>query len=212
MKVYGWVLVVLALCTCPAYGVPAINEDFETGVPPAGWTVVDNAGQGVVWTTNVAEGRNNDTGGSGMAAHCDSDNYLHVPYDTELISPAFLVPANGDLQFDTYFKTLVFGEVADVDITTDGGSNWINLLHWETEHGPYEHVTLPLGAYAGQNAQVRFHYYNPVDFQPWDWYWQVDDVVIATAGGGGGGSAIPEPAGVGLAAIGGLLFVRRRRA
>jgi MYXO-CTERM domain-containing protein len=212
MKVYGWVLVVLALCTCPAYGVPAINEDFETGVPPAGWTVVDNAGQGVVWTTNVAEGRNNDTGGSGMAAHCDSDNYLHVPYDTELISPAFLVPANGDLQFDTYFKTLVFGEVADVDITTDGGSNWVNLLHWETEHGPYLHITLPLGAYVGQNAQVRFHYYNPVDFQPWDWYWQVDDVVIATAGGGGGGSAIPEPAGVGLAAIGALLFVRRRRA
>ncbi len=29
-----------------------LREDFETGVPSSGWTVIDNAGTGVIWKTN----------------------------------------------------------------------------------------------------------------------------------------------------------------
>jgi MYXO-CTERM domain-containing protein len=92
---------------------------------------------------------------------------------------------------------------ADVDITIDGGVSWINLLRWNEDHLG-EHVALSLATYAGQTAQARFHYYTS-EPSPWDFYWQVDDVVIA-----GEGEPIPEPAGLGLLGMA-LLAARRKR-
>jgi hypothetical protein len=155
------------------------TEDFEAGVPPAGWTMIDNvAGGGAYWSDNVMFSELNYTGASGNCAMCDSDWFGSGIYlDTELISPSFVVGAGAALDYDTAYSDLVTGnDYADVDINV--GAGWVTLLSWDSDFLGPQHVTLDLSAYVGQVAQIRFHYYD-VSSTGWDWYWQVDHVVIS---------------------------------
>jgi hypothetical protein len=155
------------------------TEDFETGVPPTGWTVVDNvAGGGAYWSDNVFFSEGNYTGASGNCAMCDSDWFGSGIYlDTELISPPFVVGPGAALDYDTAYSDLSSGnDYADVDIYI--GGSWVNLLSWDADYFGPQHVTLDLSAYTGQTAQIRFHYYD-ISTTGWDWYWQVDHVVVS---------------------------------
>jgi len=157
----------------------AFTEDFEAGVPPAGWTMIDNVvGGGAYWSDNVMFGEVNYTGASGNCAMCDSDWFGSGIYlDTELISPSFVVGASAALDYDTAYSDLTTGnDYADVDINV--GAGWVTLLSWDADFFGPQHVTLDLSAYVGQTAQIRFHYYD-VSTTGWDWYWQVDHVVIS---------------------------------
>jgi hypothetical protein len=149
-------------------------EDFESGTfPPAGWTVVDNLGNGT-WDTSSAFSHGNGAG-TGEAAAIDSDNYGGVDIDGELLTPLFDVPATGyALDFDHYFNFFLTNEIGDVDISIDGGISWVNLASY-TLMDYQEHASLSLDAYAGMTGlQVRFHYYQA----NYDWYWQVDNVEV----------------------------------
>jgi hypothetical protein len=66
--------------------VDVLTEDFEGGTPPAGWTVVDNAGTGVAWNTAAYWGEGNYCG-TGEAATVSSDAFGTANYDTWLITP-----------------------------------------------------------------------------------------------------------------------------
>ena len=71
-------------------------------------------------------------------------------------------------------------DYADVDISTDGGSTWTNLLRWDSDHLGGETVTLDLTPYAGSiMSMIRFHYYA----SGWCWWWMIDDVVVTRTGG-----------------------------
>ena len=62
-------------------------------------------------------------------------------------------------------------DMAEVDITTDGGGTWTNLLHWEVDkRGPLK-VDLDFSAYSGETVQIRF-----VNVADQDRWWQVDNV------------------------------------
>jgi hypothetical protein len=170
----------LVLVASVAWG-QAFTEDFEAGVPPAGWIVTDNAGDGVVWTTASSYGEGNYTGGSGDCAMCDSDAAGSGIYlDTELITHTFTVPGAATLEFDANYQNLAGSDYFDVDI--DVGAGWVNLLSWNEDHGgfgapPGEHVVLDLAGFAGETAAIRFHYYDP-NGTGWDWYIQVDQVEL----------------------------------
>jgi len=177
----------LAACEAPGYGMVGFFEDFETGVPPAGWTVVDNiSGGGLTWNTNTFYGDGNYTGGAGIAADVNSDNNRGVPYDTELVTPVLNVADLPSLvlTFLVNYQNYSGSEYLDVDISTDGGTTWTNILHWNDDHGnlystPGEKVSVDLTSYVGTAAsfQLRWHYYSP-DTAPWDWYAQIDEVAI----------------------------------
>jgi hypothetical protein len=155
------------------------TEDFEAGVPPTGWTMVDNVvGGGAYWSDNVMFGEGNYTGASGNCAMCDSDWFGSGIYlDTELISPSFVVGAGAALDYDTAYSDLLTGhDYADTDINV--GAGWVTLLSWDADYLGPQHVTLDLSAYTGQTAQIRFHYYDN-NATGWDWYWQVDHVVVS---------------------------------
>lgn len=169
--------------TSQAYVAPdcqtIVNEQFESGDIPAGWLVVDNLSGGQVWRFDDPAGRGNLTGGAGGFAIIDSDFEAGMQ-DTELHTPLYdLSTATAvSLTFNTDFRWYVGGddEKADVDISTDGGTNWINV--WQKTGADYRGPvteTVNLNALAaGNSVIVRFHYYNA----NFDWWWQVDNVTL----------------------------------
>ncbi|MCK4981442.1 MAG: hypothetical protein KAS17_00890, partial [Victivallaceae bacterium] len=103
--------------------------------------------------------------------------------DTSLITPPLDLSAASYivLYFDTAYNDAWFlqDDYADVDVSTNGGSSWINVFHWEdlkTSHRPYTNASprVNISVAAGcPDALVRFHYFTPEDY-----WWEIDDIMI----------------------------------
>ncbi len=168
-----------------------IDEGFENGVPPADWTVVDNAGTGVVWKTSTEWSDGNYTGGEGEAADVNSDEAGHAMFDTELWTPEINVMGRRDiyLNYKANFQDLGNQDFLDVDLSFDGGTTWTTVLSWNEDHGqlngtPGEEVTILLDDYIPSGAStmiIRWHYHT-LDTDPWQWYAQIDDVQLIAGG------------------------------
>lgn len=169
MKRICFVVLIIGILAAgiPSFAADVLYEKFEAGIPGT-WTIVDNrSGSCGVWQSNDAGGRGNLTGGPGGFAIVDSD--YEGCADTALITPSFDVPLNAHFTFNTDYNYLT--DMAEVDITTDGGGTWTNLLHWELDQrGPLE-VDLDFSAYSGETVQIRF-----VNVADQDRWWQVDNV------------------------------------
>ena len=152
-------------------------ESFSTPITPTDWSVINAGSAG--WVFNNPHSRVNYTGGAGGFAIADSDHYgPGVTMSTELRSPVMnLSTLNGvTLTFKTDLNYYEFGggsEVADVDVSADGGGTWSNVWQQTADARGPRQITLDLSALAGQpDVQLRFHYYNAV----YDGWWQIDDV------------------------------------
>jgi len=188
-------------CTAPGYSPrdPLIDEDFEAGVAPAGWTVIDNASSGPVWTDLAGCGESgNFTNGSGEAACASSADAGNAEFDTELWTPLFDLTAEpvADLYLSVNYQNNGGSDFFEIDLSTDGGVSWPNnLLSWNEDHGsfrapPGEDVAIDLLAAGatGSNNLLRFHYFDPNTGDE-DLYVQIDDVLIhdSTCNFDGGG-------------------------
>lgn len=160
---------------------------FDDGIAPS-WTVVDNAGLGIVWSSVAGSGiGGNYTGGAGDAASVSSDA-APGDFDTELHSNSFsLVGYTGaSLEYLVDYQNFGFLDFLNLDISTDGGSTWKNLLSWNEDHpvgglftATGELVSVDLSHYAGEaDVKLRWHYFDP-NSNDWDWYAQIDDVSLA---------------------------------
>jgi len=211
---------------------PQITEDFEAGVPPAGWSVVDDSIGVIVWLAGSANtcGQTNDTNGSGDFAVADSDCYggSSTPFDTSLVTESynFCSSLNSGMEASLNYQNYAAYDAFAIDC--DGGAGWQNLLYWNEDHGsfgapPGEDISLDLSAFDGApSVTCRFRYYDQGN-TGWWWWAQVDDMVLLSDGvittpgvddcGGGG---IPATTGVGLVllvlALGGssAYFLRRK--
>ena len=104
----------------------------------------------------------NNTGGTGGFAILDSDCDGLVQDDAYLNTPSIDLSGvpSPILQFNSDYIDL--DSIADVDISTDGGSNWTNV--WERagadDPGPSTQ-TLDISGQAGGQADVRarFHFH-----------------------------------------------------
>ncbi|REL28081.1 DUF4215 domain-containing protein [Thalassotalea euphylliae] len=159
---------------------------FDEGIAPS-WTVVDNEGTGIMWSNITGSGvGGNFTGGSGDAATANSDA-TPGEFNTELHSNSFsLADWNGAaLQFLVDYQNLSFLDFLNLDISTDGGNSWTNMLSWNEDHpagGLFndngESVSVDLTHYAGEeDVKLRWHYFDP-NTGDWDWYAQIDDVSL----------------------------------
>ena len=167
---------------CPAC-YSFVDEDFENPFPPVNWNVINNGGT-CVWMRNdqVTSGRPNYAGGDGFAADADSDRCgSGTTMDTELRTMTLDLTEvqTATLQYVTAYNDIATGgDIADVDVSIDGGSIWTNILHWDADHspnGPGELVQLDLTPFAGNpNVLIRYHYY----LATYDWWWEVDQVDV----------------------------------
>lgn len=169
--------------THPGTVAELLAEDFEVW-PPAGWTIDADPASCDTWLSTETTEYTNNTGGTGFAADANSD-YCGDAMDTWMISPVmdFSGFDSVSLQFKSDFWD--YGNVDDgyVDVSVDGGTTWTNVLHYEKQdyYGPRTE-TVDLSAYVGETTvTLRFHYVAP----DWDWWWQVDDVVVSATGGAG---------------------------
>jgi subtilisin family serine protease len=179
-----------ACLTAPGYrnGSDGVYETFDGQVAPAGWTVVDNKGNGQTWKFTDAGNRGNLTGAAGGFAIVDSDKYgSGQNQDTSLVSPVvdLTAVAAPKIKFNQDLN-IYSDEKVDVDLSIDGGTTWATVLTQNVDTRGIKEIAIPQAA--GKSAvQVRFHYYN-ASFEYW---WEVDSVLI--------GSAVTcEPTGGGL--------------
>ncbi len=169
--------------TCNAFGYgfnyDGTSADFNDGQLPAGWTIVDNIGNGEVWRFDDPANRGNLTGGDGDFAIIDSDFHGSGPthnQDSSLVTPvldfsAMDAPIIGFNQDYNDFGA----ENADVDVSIDGGATWTNLLRQTADVRGPRFTVIPIPQAAGQPAvQVRFHYFN-ANFEFW---WELDNVFV----------------------------------
>ncbi|MEP6995676.1 MAG: carboxypeptidase-like regulatory domain-containing protein, partial [Acidobacteriota bacterium] len=177
-----------SVCNAPGYtpgppGTVVFSEAFDGGVLPPGWSAINNSGQGAGWViqTDFApcfEVAGNPTGGTGAFALVNSDCDFLVLDDEELRTPSLDLSASAApvLNFNSDYHAL--GDVADVDVSTDGGLSWNNIWRRTSDaRGPVvEQATITGGA--GQaDVRLRFHYYNAF----FAWWWAVDNVVVSNA-------------------------------
>ncbi len=154
-----------------------MSENFDNVTLPAGWTVVDNTGNGD-WTF-VTDYNGNTLDGTPFAM-IDSDNYGQVDIDTELISPEIDVSTLNYIfiSFDHFFDAYIsdaLTEIGDVDVYD--GTQWVNVYSVDTDTGDWgnpDHQIIDVTAYKNANFKVRFHYYNA----NYEWYWAIDNVQI----------------------------------
>jgi len=178
----------------PSVCVPVATEiacnidpvGFDEGIGQS-WSVIDNAGTGIVWSNVSGSGiGSNYTGGSGDAATANSDA-TPGEFDTELHSNTFSLAGwtGVSLEYLVNYQNLASSDFLNLDISTDGGNSWTNMLSWNEDHPPgglfnttNETVSVDLTKYAGEdNVKLRWHYFDP-NTGDWDWYAQIDDVSL----------------------------------
>ncbi len=164
--VRDYALLVGDYCQAPGYLVDnGLYEPFDAPTLPAGWSVMDHAGEGVIWRFDDPAKRSNRTGGEGGFAVADSSYAGLKHVDSSLISPSIDFSGQGlvVLEFDQDFAIypLSTAEVADVDVSINGGA-WENVLHQEEDAIGSNHQTVDISAWAGwqSDVRIRFHYYN----------------------------------------------------
>lgn len=184
-------------CSAPGYSfVKGFSQDFNgSSFPPSGWSVNNGISNSTVtWGTAADWLVSNWTGGTGETADAGSNvAWAHSPgpYDTSLVTPPIPVtslPANPVLRYKTNFQHTTFdSEALDLDISTDGGSNWTTISHWASASDscggygslPGCNILVNIGSYvpASGSIELRWHYYDTATFAH-DAYAQVDDVAI----------------------------------
>ena len=175
-----WTLAVDATtCNAPGYSRTGLQEGFDAGVVPPGWLLVTPSGPPwSVVTEDPCGTFVNGTGGSGPFAVSKYGCTDEVLYDNELRTPS--VDMSGFSSAGVAFSSSFFAgafDVADVDISTDGGSGWTNVFRRDSlnDPGPVRHTIDITGLAAGQSdVRARFHFYNAFA----EGYWQVDDVFL----------------------------------
>lgn len=176
----------LTACIAPGYVAnrTGVEESFDAGVLLSGWTLVDDAGDGVLWRFDDLRSRGNLTGGIGPFAIIDSDAAGTLNVDAALRSPSFdfsTAPAVVVLEFKYDFRWYAFSqdEGADVDVSNDGGGSWTNI--WQraggSDRGPKTaQVDISALAAGESDVRVRFRYYDA----NYEYWWQVDDISIGS--------------------------------
>lgn len=169
----------LTACIAPGYTQFGVSEAFGSGVLPTDWSV---SGTVASWRFNNPGNRTNQTGGSGGMAIADSDYFgAGVSMNTELRTPPMDLSSlpTVTLRFKTHLFYYELGggaEVADVDVSADGGSSWVNVWRRMADvNGPStQEIDISAQAAGQSQVMVRFHFYNAV----YDGWWQVDDVQL----------------------------------
>jgi len=154
-------------------------EDFEAGV--GNWTITNDGGT-CVWEIFTPPYPNSYTlpatsSGGILASDADacgsgttllSTATLSSPIDATLYETVWI-------EFDNDWQAIDADDYTYVDVSTDGGTTWQNVLTFdETDVRNTHEIWDMTSLVAFSNFTIRF-----VSVQPgWDWWWVIDNVLI----------------------------------
>ncbi|RKR85979.1 subtilisin family serine protease [Micromonospora pisi] len=167
-------------CTAAGYSAtlsaPLLSQSFDGDTAPEGWSVKSRT-DGGSWSFKNEGGRSNLTGGSGNFAVIDSDHAgRDATQDSDLVTPAIDLTGMRapQLRFKADRYSTGGDNTFDVEVSSDGGENWINVRHdFNSRRGPAAEEVLLTPVANKANVQLRFRYQGA-----YDWWWQVDDVQV----------------------------------
>ena len=133
------------------------SEDFETGTPPAGWTLIDADGNGQNWEL-WDEGYGNDYDGYSFASYpmgsSTNDNWM--------VTPAISLGTASSLSFfrkTGFFTQAHYGVYVSTTSATDITS--FTLLQEETpSYYAWSQITVDLNAYSDQTVYIAFRHFD----------------------------------------------------
>ena len=155
--------VVLTYCTSPTSYEVALNEGFEGTFLPTGWTQYDCPGDGSsnIWTKGSYVGYAAPEGSNSAIIGFDASNIVNRALQTPVIDITNYTCAN--LSYYVFING-TWDEEMHVEITKDGGTNWISLASHGTSYGGWSSLqTISLDSYVGNSVSIRFRYYQPSD-------------------------------------------------
>ena len=173
-------------------GGTVLSESFSGGIPGT-WSVVDGGsggGAAATWTTANPGARTFASPIASPAVIVDSDNAgSTATQDEQLITPVLnLSSATAvTLAYDEYFRWYngSLDEKGDVDVKSSlTGGAWVNVVRNQgaaTSNPNHRTVDITAQAAGASNVQLRFRYYSA----QYEWYWQVDNVVVTWTGPAG---------------------------
>lgn len=164
-----------------------LEEHFEGGSIPPGWTVIDGNSDGVEWEV----GTTSDIGsypppdyGTGYAYYSDDNaGSGSISYNEELISPALAIPSsaqNLDVIYGYGFRVYETGETYEVKARFHNGSAWGG---WQTLTTYTSSVsgtrTEDLTSYLpADSVQMEWMYHDESSSSHWGWACACDNVFI----------------------------------
>ncbi|RLQ22567.1 hypothetical protein DWB85_06155 [Seongchinamella sediminis] len=187
-------LIVSVLPPAPVSSGLIVDEHFDAGTQPAGWTL--DTQMGVPWTFHLdgSGDFDNKTGGSGgfaMLRNNGTNNSI-----SSLVLPALDLSESESVtfRFNSHYSYTDGLESISVYTSSDGGINWSHAQSFSTSnHFPSSYVLDLSNKIAGEaDARIRFHFTSNWNNNT-GWNWQVDDVEVEVFGGGSIGGDPPPP-------------------
>ncbi len=192
-----------AATQCGAVSSFPYTQDFNASTTcPACWSVVDNQGNGQVWTFGTVT--NGLSGTTGNYALLDSDGYgSGNTQNSDLVSPTFDFTGLTDvtLEFTHYFRQYESASTVTFAYSTNNGSSWTPVQTWEVTTSNPATFSQGFPSLAGQ-SQVKFKWnYTGT----WGYYWCVDDIIVNadTQSTTHNVTLVANPAGIGIVVSGG---------
>ena len=161
-----------------------LNEDFSSGIPST-WTIQTAGSCSDPWTDTNPCSRSIPPPFDSAFAIVDSDcqGCGHGVLDERLITPSMDASScsNVVLKFSNQFRWYYMppDEIGDVDVSTDGGTTWTNVLSIQGGNDGYptpntKYVDLTPYAAGQADVKIRFRYYQAV----WEYWWAIDNVQV----------------------------------
>ncbi len=178
-----FVMLLIGVIGVKAGWTPLFQEDFETGVIPPGWTVIDANGDGYSWvvgTTGDIDGYAPPNYGTAYAYYSDDDAGSSAPAsDEQLITPSIALPSVGSLRliYGWGIYTWSADDYLVVKARFFSGGSWGT---WDTIATHYPDAngqdTIDLSSFLpAESLQVMFEY---IDSGGWNWAVAVDNVSV----------------------------------
>lgn len=152
------------------------TQDFEDLFPPEGWTKEQNEGQGWFQTSDGSSSFWDVPPHDSQYACANDDqndddssmDYLITPIET------FQGFTQGTLTFESFFDG-GYGQIATVELTTDGGDTW-EVIHEVSASDSWEEISINLEDYlSSEYSQVQIGFHSDDD-GGWASGWAIDNV------------------------------------
>jgi hypothetical protein len=169
-----------------------LEEHFESGSIPPGWTVIDGNGDGEEWqvgtTSDIGSYAPPNYGNSYAYYSDDNAGSGSISYNEELISPALDIPSNAenlDVIYGYGFRVYQNGEVYEVRARFHNGSSWggwQTIANYTSSSNGTE--TVDLTSYLpADSVQIEWMFHDESSSSHWGWACACDNVYIRYAYG-----------------------------